>query len=209
MNQASLIPFGTDASRLSGYAQTANERLGAVDFIFENTGVIPAYIVVQQYIGPTTTPSGYSPVNPSYSYMTLAQQGAAVTSSTAPTQLSTTIGPAFLVMPKGCVTRSYNLLSQRVGFFGSGVATAVTGIVNGVFLNAVTVKSTTVNITAVLRNPADIRGAQIDISQVGRQGWGFDPAFNTPNLTKKWGSVNSTTGVITPTGNNYNEPAST
>ena len=71
-----------------------------------------------------------------------------------------------------------------------------------------TVRSTTVNISAVLRNPSDLRGAQIDISQVGRQGWGYDQAFNTPNLTKKWGSVDSTTGLVNPTDKNYNEAAS-
>lgn len=179
MNQASSVPFGTDASRLAGYAQTANERLGAVDFVFENTGKIAAYIRVKQYVAPTTTPSGYADVTP--------------------LGIGAYIGPEITVAAGGVVTRSFNLLSKRIGFFGSGVSDTVNGVV---------VNSTTVNITAVLRNKGDIRGAQIDISQVGRQGWGFDPAFNTPVLTKKWGSVDPTTGVLDPDGTNYNEPAS-
>ena len=179
MNQASLVPFGTDATRLSGYAQTANERLGAIDFVFENTGKVAAYIRVKQFVSAATTPSGYSDVTP--------------------LGIGAYVGPEITVAAGGVVTRSYNLLSKRIGFFGSGVSATVNGVV---------VKSTTVNISAVLRNKGDIRGAQIDISQVGRQGWGFDPAFNTPNLTKHWGSVDTTTGAINPAGNNYNEPAS-
>jgi hypothetical protein len=202
MNQASLVPFGTDASRLAGYAQTANERLGAIDFIFENTGSIPAYILVQQYVGPTTSPSGYSAQQPNQA------QSINYTYVSTGTATYTPLGAAFIVAAKGCITRSYNLLSQRVGFFGSGIATALTGIINGVFYNNVTFKSTTVNITAVIRNPSDIRGAQIDISQVGRQGWGYDQAFNTPNLTKQWG-FNSTTGIISSNSANYDEAAST
>ena len=41
MNQLSSISFGNDATVLRGYAQAANERLGAVDFLIENTGNIP------------------------------------------------------------------------------------------------------------------------------------------------------------------------
>jgi len=149
-----------------------------VDFIFENTGLVAAYIRVKQYVAPTTTPSGYADVTP--------------------LGIGAYVGPEITVAARGAVTRSYNLLSKRIGFFGSGVAATVNGIV---------VRSTTVNITAVLRNKSDIRGAQIDISQVSRQGWGFDPAFNTPNLTKKWGSLDATTGQLNPDGLNYNEPA--
>lgn len=185
MNQASLVPFGTDASRLAGYAQTANERLGAVDFIFENTGKVAAYIRVKAYVAPTTTPSGYADVNPIYAGVMPSGGEAA------------TLGPEIYVNAGGVVTRSYNLLSKRIGFFGSGVRATVNGQV---------ISSTTVNISAVLRNKSDIRGAQIDISQVGRQGWGFDPAFNTPNLTKKWGQLDATTGQLNPNDPNYNEP---
>lgn len=176
---------------------TANERLGAIDFSFENTGNVAAYIKVMSYIGPTTTPSGYADVLPLD-----AESYNAVTNSPAAGTISgfTNVGPPFVVAARGCITRSYNLLSKRIGFFGSGIAASVT--INGV---TTTVRSTTVNISANIRNKGDIRGAQIDISQVGRQGWGYDQAFNTPNLTKKWGSVDSVTGIITPTGNNYNE----
>jgi hypothetical protein len=199
MNQASLVPFGTDASRLAGYAQTANERLGAIDFTFENTGSIAAYIKVMSYIGPTTTPSGYADVLPldseSYNAVTTSPPAGTISGFTS-------VGPPLVVNARGCLTRSYNLLSKRVGFFGSGISATLT--INGV---STVVRSTTVNITASIRNKGDIRGAQIDISQVGRQGWGYDQAFNTPNLTKKWGSIDPVTGIVSPTGNNYNEAA--
>lgn len=154
---------------------TANERLGAIDFVFENTGNISAYIMVKQYVAPTTTPSGYANVTP---------LGA--------------VGAAFTVAAKGVLTKSYNLVSKQIGFFGSGVAATV---------NGVAYKSTTVNISAVLRNKSDLRGAQIDIQQVGRTGWGLDPAFNGPNLTKHWGSVDPVTGQLDLTDPNYNQPA--
>lgn len=180
---------------------TANERLGAIDFTFENTGNIAAYIKVMAYVGPTTTPSGYSDVMPldANSMPNVAGASPAGTISGF-----TTVGPPVVVAARGAITRSYNLLSKRIGFFGSGIAATVT--INGV---ATKVSSTTVNVSASIRNKSDIRGAQIDISQVGRQGWGFDQGFNTPNLTKKWGSISSTTGIVDPTGANYNEAAPT
>jgi hypothetical protein len=96
MNQLSSISFGNDATVLRGYAQAANERLGAVDFLVENTGNIPLVIQVRQYDG-LTSPSGYANV------------GAQVT-----------------VNARGKRTIGYNLLAKRVGFFGSGVPATVT-----------------------------------------------------------------------------------
>jgi hypothetical protein len=168
MNQLSSIGFGTDANVFAGYAQSANDRLGNIDFVFENTGANQAYIKLGQYDG-TTSPSGYA-----------------------------TVGIPFTVAAGGVVTKSFVLLSKRVAFFGSG--------------------STTVNISAVIRNKADLRGAQIDIVSVGRKSWGLDPGFNAPNLTKKWGSVpsvstssniNAGPGNISPTGPNYDSTQST
>jgi len=90
MNQVSSVGFGTDATLLAGYAQSANDRLGNVDFIFENTGSNQVYIQLRQYDG-TTSPSGYA-----------------------------NVGSAFTVVPGGTSTRSYTFLSKRIGFFGSG-----------------------------------------------------------------------------------------
>jgi hypothetical protein len=205
MNQASSVPFGPDATTLAGYAMTANERLGAIDFIFENTGSIPAYIKVMAYVGPTTIPSGYSAVtalNANYQSNLTGSPPTGVISALG--QPYAIVGTPFVVNPKGSVTRSYNLLTQRIGFFGSGIAGNVTQTIAP--YQTLRVSSTNVNITAVIRNPSDIRGAQIDINTVGRQGWGYDPAFNTPNLTKKWGSVTPSTGLINLSSPNYNEP---
>ena len=147
MNQLSSIGFGTDASVFAGYAQSAGDKLGNLDFIYENTGPNTAYLRLMQYDG-VTSPSGF------------AQVGAWVT-----------------VVPGGTLTQSYVLLSKRVGFFGSG--------------------NTTLNITAVIRNKADLRNAQIDIVAVGRRGWGYDDGFNKLELKKKWGVV---PGPVTTSG---------
>lgn len=153
------------------------------------------------YIGPTTSPSGYSNVLPlqseAYANVTASPPSGAITGFT-------TVGAPFVLNPRGVLTRSYNLLAQRIGFFGSGIAATV--VQQQAPYQSLKVTSTTVNITAVIRNPSDLRGAQIDITQVGREGWGFSAAFGTSNLTKKWGSVNATTGLINLSSANYNEP---
>ena len=121
MNQVSSVAFGTDANVFQGYAESANDRLGAIDFVFENTGPNAAYIRLAQYDG-ATSPSGFATIDTSY-----------------------TVSPftanflGFAVAPGGTVTRHYTLVSKRVAFFGSG--------------------NTIVNISAVLRNKSDLRGA--------------------------------------------------
>ncbi len=139
MNQLSSIGFGSDANVFAGYAQSAGDKLGNLDFVFENTGPNTAYLRLMQYDG-VTSPSGFAQV-----------------------------GSWLTIVPGGTVTQSYVLLSKRVGFFGSG--------------------NTTVNISSVIRNKADLRNAQIDIVAVGRRGWGYDEGFNRLELKKKWGTV--------------------
>lgn len=170
MNQNSSVGFGPDANVYAGYAQAAGDRLGNLDFQFENTGPNTAYIRLMQYNG-STAPSGFAAIDTSY---------------------TTTGFLGFSVVPGGVVTKSYVLVSKRVGFFGSG--------------------NTTVNITAVIRNKADLRNAQIDIVASGRKAWGFDEGFDRATLTKKWGTtsgpastsnnINAGSGNINPSGNN-------
>lgn len=90
MNQQSIIPIGSNATYLAGYAFAANEVLGNVDFIFENVGPGTAYIRLKTYDG-VSSPSGYADLL-----------------------------PAFTIVPKGTVTKSLSLLSTRLGIFGSG-----------------------------------------------------------------------------------------
>lgn len=156
MNQLSSVNFGNDATVLHGYAQTANERLGYVQFLIENTGNIPLVFQLKAYDG-TTSPSGYANVG----------------------------GPT-TVNARGSRSVSYNLLAKRVGFFGSGVAATVT--VNGV---ATYTTSTNANISVVWSNKAQLDGRQIDLTAVGRRDWGYDAAFNKPELKKKWGTVST------------------
>lgn len=173
MNQVSSVPFGTDANVFQAYAQSAGDRLGAIDFVFENTGPNNAYIRLAQYDG-TTSPSGFATID--------------TTASASPFNIFT----GFAVAPGGTVTRHYTLISKRVAFFGSG--------------------NTIVNISAVIRNKSDLRGAQIDIVAVGRRGWGYDEAWNRNELIKKWGSVagpiSTASGNITAGQGNIN-PAGT
>ena len=148
MNQISTVAFGPDANVHSGYAESAGDRLGTLDFQFENTGPNAAYIRLMAYDG-QTSPSGYAYVG-----------AAEYTSDTA--------FKGFKVVPGGTVTKHVSLLSKRVAFFGSG--------------------NTTVNITPVLRNKADLRGAQIDIVATGRRSWGYDEGWDKKELKKKWGA---------------------
>jgi hypothetical protein len=79
------------------------------------------------------------------------------------------VGSPITVVPKGTVTRSYSILSKRIGFFGSG--------------------NTIANISPVLRNKGDLRGAQIDIVQIGRRGWSWDNAFDQKSFKSPgWGT---------------------
>lgn len=136
MNQQSSIGFGTDATVLEGYINAANERLGNIDLIIENTGRNDLYLVIKEQ----NTPSGYA-----------------------------AIGAPISVVPRGVQTRSLNLLTKRIGFFGSG--------------------NTTANISTVIRNKGDLRGAQIDIVATGRRNYGYDVAFDKNAFRPTaWGS---------------------
>jgi hypothetical protein len=90
MQQISTIPFGSDATILAGYALAANDRLGNLDLVIENTGANDLYLKVAEYDG-VTSPSGYAD-----------------------------IGVPVTVVPKGTKTVSLSLLSKKIGFFGSG-----------------------------------------------------------------------------------------
>jgi hypothetical protein len=77
------------------------------------------------------------------------------------------VGGVQTVVPGGVKTISYNIVAKRVGLFGSG--------------------GTTANVTFNFRNPADLRGAQIDLIVTGRRGWAWDDAFNRPELSRGFG----------------------
>lgn len=165
MNQLSSVFWGDDATTLRGYAQAANERLGAIDFLVENTGDIALVFQLRQFDG-STSPSGYA-----------------------------NVGAQTTVNPRGRKSITYTLLGKRVGFFGSGVAASVT--VGGVTKY---VTATSANITAVIHNKGDLRGAQIDLVAVGRKSWGYDEAYAYKELKKKWGTVAPTGGAVVQPG---------
>lgn len=153
MNQMTY-GFGPDIKVHAGYAQSANDRLGNIDFIVENTGATTVVVQLREYDA-DSSPSGWAAV-----------------------------GTPFVVVPGGVQTKSFNLLSKRVAFFGSGsttISTTLTSLAGYTGAKA--------NITAVLRNKADLRGAQIDMVATGRRNWGYDEGWNKLELKKKWGTV--------------------
>jgi hypothetical protein len=81
----------------AGYAQAAGDRLGNIDFAFENIGPNTAYIRLMYFDG-ATPPSGFVSIDTTYT--------------------GTWLG--FVVQPGGVLTRSYVLNSKIIGFFGSG-----------------------------------------------------------------------------------------
>lgn len=81
------------------------------------------------------------------------------------------VGSSHTVVPKGTKTASYVLNSKTVGFFGTATG------------------GTTVNITSVIRNRGDLRGAQIDLLPGGRKGWGYSSGFNPDAVRNNWGPI--------------------
>lgn len=114
MNQMTF-GFGTDINVFAGYAQSANDRLGNIDFVVENTGSSTVVIQLRSYDA-DSSPSGWAKV-----------------------------GTPFVVVPGGTETKSFSLLSKRVAFFGSGNTTvsstynSLTGSAVGAKANITTV----------------------------------------------------------------------
>ena len=81
----------------------------------------------------------------------------------------------------GTTTEHFSLINKTLGFFGSG--------------------NTTANITVVIRNKGDLRGAQIDLKTPGHKGWGYDLGFdknaNRTPWTSDWGTNGSNAGPTT------------
>jgi len=140
INQVSSIGFGSDISVMEGYVQAANERLGNFDLIIENRGANTLTILLKEC---GLSAGGTGPYTP--------------------------LGGYYTVVAGGIKSINLSVLSQRIGFFGSG--------------------NTTANFSTVIKNAADLRGAQIDIVATGRRGYGFDTANDTKAGRPKWGTV--------------------
>ena len=92
--QLGQVPFGTDATTISGYAIRASDRLGTFDVAFENVGTNTAYIKFLELV------SGY----PAYTY----------------NSQSPVLGVPFTVGPGNLVTKHLSVTSEQIGLFGSG-----------------------------------------------------------------------------------------
>ena len=101
------------------------------------------------------------------------------------------VGSAVTIKARGVKTLSYNILSKKFGFFGSGQDS--TGAA----------RSVTANVTTVIRNKSDLRGAQVDLVNVGKRGWGSDQIFNDPAFFKYWGNPPDAPNGTTPPNNGY------
>lgn len=172
--QLSTLSFGGDASVLAGYAVATNERCGAVDIQYQNISDISCVVQVRAYDG-VTSPSGYY-----------------------------NVGAQSTIVARGNLTVSYNFLSTQIGFFGSGISATVTTPSNatGITGQSHVQSFAQLSVGMVLRNTSDLRGAQWDIiPDPARQGYALPLGVQPATLTKKWGTVNSTTGAINPAGN--------
>jgi hypothetical protein len=76
------------------------------------------------------------------------------------------VGSSTTIVAGGTSTLSFCLFSKILGFFGTG--------------------NTTANISTVIRNKSNLRGAQIDICASGRKGWGFDSGFDKNAFRTPW-----------------------
>jgi hypothetical protein len=102
LNQASIIPFGTDATKVAGYA-FATARLGNVDLVFENTGDNTLSAKCSQFV--SGNPSSYVQIVPWFTVV----PGGTVTKS--------------LCLP------GVSAPGPQIAFFGSGRTTANISVV--------------------------------------------------------------------------------
>lgn len=98
-----------------------------------------------------------------------------VQSTLTPSGFANVSSPVSIV-PRGVKTISLNLLGKKLGLFGSGQDSSGRAV------------SVTANVSAVIRNKGDLRGAQLDIVNVGRRGWGYDKGFNKASTGLRWGT---------------------
>jgi hypothetical protein len=181
MNQMSDIGFGPDITLLAGYATRTNDRLGVFDLLVKNTQLQAAQLGVgnQPAVGQeapvlrlqlmewdgTTSPSGWK----------------AIGGGTGP-------GGTYEIVAGGTTTIHMNMSSQKLGFFGSGYIVAGGQPLGSA---ATTPCCVAANISVVMDNKSDLRGAEIDIVVTGRRGWGYDDAFSKATLTPSWGTLDA------------------
>lgn len=172
------IGFGTDINVLAGYATKTNDRLGVFDLLVKNVSTAKLGAGNQ----PLADVSG--PV--------LRLQLKEWDGTTSPSGWKN-IGSYVEVVAGGTTTIHCNMASKKLGFFGSGYAgtDGVTGV------GANTPAAAMANISVVMDNKSDLRGAQIDIVVTGRKGWGVDDGFDKGTLQPNWGTVDEASGNIT------------
>jgi len=182
MNQISDIGFGTDINKLAGYATRTNDRLGVFELLVKN--ISPPVTGGQ---GGPSGPAGGTTSGPVLRFQLKEYDGI-----TSPSGWKN-VGNYVDIVAGGYKTIHVNLTAEKLGFFGSGYD-GTSGIVSGG--GATTPKAAVANVSVVMDNKSDLRGAQIDIVVGGRKGWGYDDGFDTGNLIPKWGTVDQASGNI-------------
>jgi hypothetical protein len=140
-NQVSTIPFGTNATKLSGYLYRFGDRLGNFDILIENTGKNDLYFVAKEQTD-TSSSGSFIPVC-----------------------------TPVTVVPKGLKTISLNVISKKIGFFGSG--------------------NTIANVQITFRNPSNLSGSGWDLVVTGHRGWGYDPGLSDGDKAPTWPDFNT------------------
>lgn len=177
MNQISAIGFGTDINVLAGYANRTNDRLGVFDLLVKN-------------ISTAVLGAGNQPVSGA-SGPVLRLQLKEWDGTTSPSGWKN-VGSYVDVVAGGTTTIHCNMASKKLGFFGSGYA----GSSGATGASANSPTGVTANISVVIDNKADLRGAQIDIVVTGRKGWGSDDGLALGALQPQWGTVDAASGNI-------------
>jgi hypothetical protein len=167
LNQQSLIGIGTDAAVLAGYAQAVNERLGNIDFIFENVGDKDAFIRVKE-LDKTSSPSGYADMSAAKGWLE-----------------STPSIAQFTVVARGSLTRSFSLVSKQIGFFGSGVGGSTKINVSTAIRNKGDLRGPQIDIVAGGRRGWGFGFAE-DKAQIAKK-WGLPPDKTSNAESDTWG----------------------
>lgn len=89
-----------------------------------------------------------------------------VKEQTNPSGAFVNVSTPITIVPRGLKTISLNLLSKKIGFFGSG--------------------NTTANVQFTQRNPSNLAGGQIDLVVTGRRGWGYDAGLSAGDKQPDW-----------------------
>lgn len=119
--------------------------------------------LVMENVGDNTATLTIKEFAPTWDGLSASSWASNKTPSGTQTGTWTTVVANFTIGARATKTTKLVVVGKTLGIFGSG--------------------NTTVNVTPILRNPANLRGAQFDIIQPGRAGFGFETGFDQTAFT--------------------------